>query len=59
MTDNNMIDKVVVVTGAASGIGKAIAIRFSNENAKVVVADFNEVKGNETVKQITDAGKKV
>ncbi|MGP4039881.1 SDR family oxidoreductase [Gracilibacillus sp. D59] len=34
-------DKVAVVTGAASGMGKAIAERFSNEGAAVVLADLN------------------
>ena len=51
-------DKVAVVTGAGSGIGRAISIRLSNEGAMVIVADFNKLKGNETVKLITDAGKK-
>ena len=49
-------DKVAVITGGASGIGKSIAIRFSKEGAKVVVADINETKGAETVKLITDSG---
>lgn len=41
-------DQVAIVTGAASGIGKAIAKAFSNEGAKIVIADLNE-KGAETV----------
>ena len=38
-------DKVVIVTGAARGIGKAIAIGFSREGAKVAIADVREEKG--------------
>lgn len=44
--------KVAIVTGAASGIGRAIAIKFAEEGAKVVVSDLNEKGGNETVELI-------
>ena len=38
-----IVDKRVVVTGAASGIGKALAVEFKNEKAKdVILADLNE-----------------
>ncbi|MCM3180056.1 SDR family NAD(P)-dependent oxidoreductase [Cytobacillus horneckiae] len=43
-------DKVAIITGAASGMGKAEAIRFGKEGAKVVVADLN-IEGAETVAQ--------
>jgi 2,5-dichloro-2,5-cyclohexadiene-1,4-diol dehydrogenase 1 len=49
-------NKVGVVTGAGQGIGRAIAMSYASEGASVVVADFNEEVGNETVKLITDAG---
>jgi NAD(P)-dependent dehydrogenase (short-subunit alcohol dehydrogenase family) len=37
-------EKVAIVTGAASGVGKAIADRFAREGALVIVADKNESK---------------
>jgi len=41
--------KVVVVTGAASGIGRASALAFATEGANVLVADINESGVRETV----------
>ena len=41
-----------VVTGAASGIGRATARRFATEGASVVVADFDDVNGPEIAKEI-------
>ena len=49
-------DKVAFVTGAASGIGKEIALQYAREGAKVVIADLSLEAGNATVKEITDAG---
>ncbi|HBO90540.1 MAG TPA: short-chain dehydrogenase, partial [Acidobacteria bacterium] len=43
-------DKVVVVTGGASGIGRATTLLFAAEGAKVVVVDLNEKAGLETVR---------
>jgi NAD(P)-dependent dehydrogenase (short-subunit alcohol dehydrogenase family) len=48
-------DKVCIVTGAASGIGKATAMAFAAEGGKVVVADINEAI-HETVAHITSQG---
>jgi NAD(P)-dependent dehydrogenase (short-subunit alcohol dehydrogenase family) len=42
-------NKVAIVTGAASGIGRAIAQVFAQEGAKVIVADINDAGGQETV----------
>jgi len=42
-------NKVAIVTGAGSGIGRSIALTFAREGAKVVVADLNEKGGLETV----------
>lgn len=49
-------DKVAVITGAASGIGKAIAIEFAREGAKVCIADLSLDAGQVTAKEITAAG---
>ena len=42
-------DKVVIVTGAGSGIGRATAIAFGREGAKVVVGEISANTGEETV----------
>lgn len=47
-----MKDKVVLVTGGAAGIGKATALRFAAEGAKVIICDVNETAALETVKEI-------
>ncbi len=49
-------NKVAIVTGAGSGIGKAVAITFAIEGAKVVVSDINEAHGKEVVDQIKNNG---
>lgn len=49
-------NKVAIVTGAGSGIGRAIAIRYAEEGAKVVVSDLNIKGGDETVSMITKKG---
>jgi NAD(P)-dependent dehydrogenase (short-subunit alcohol dehydrogenase family) len=41
--------KVAIVTGAGSGIGRAIALRYAQEGAKVVLSDIHEQSGRETV----------
>lgn len=49
-------DKAVVVTGAGSGIGRACAMLFAEEGARVVVGDINEATGKNTVETIRGAG---
>ena len=51
-----LTDKVVLVTGGSTGIGRASALTFAREGAKVVVADVVTDKAQETVQLITDAG---
>lgn len=47
-------DKVAIVTGAGSGIGKEVAMKFGEHGAKVVCADIKNAE--ETAKEIQDAG---
>jgi NAD(P)-dependent dehydrogenase (short-subunit alcohol dehydrogenase family) len=48
--------KVALVTGGASGIGRATALTFAREGAKLVVADMNADGGHQTVHMITENG---
>ncbi len=48
-------DKVVVITGAASGIGREAALLFSDEGARVCVADVTDEAGDETAARCRDA----
>jgi NAD(P)-dependent dehydrogenase (short-subunit alcohol dehydrogenase family) len=48
--------KVAFVTGAANGIGRAAALAFAREGAKVVVADISECGNQETARMIEEAG---
>jgi L-rhamnose 1-dehydrogenase len=48
--------KIAIVTGAARGIGRAIALRFGQEGARVAVVDVRKAEGNETVRLIRAAG---
>lgn len=55
-TDSRLQDKVCIVTGAASGIGRASAQRFAVEGAIVIAADINALGLERTVTDITAAG---
>src|SRR5215475_7728773 len=50
-------NKTIVITGAASGIGRATALIFAREGANVVCADVNEKGARETAAQINGPGK--
>jgi NAD(P)-dependent dehydrogenase (short-subunit alcohol dehydrogenase family) len=51
-----LLDKVAIVTGSGSGIGRATAHRFAKEGAKVIVAEMNHENGQEVVRSIQDQG---
>ncbi|OME54456.1 3-oxoacyl-[acyl-carrier-protein] reductase [Paenibacillus odorifer] len=56
MTDKRLQDKVAVVTGAGSGIGKATAIRFAQQGAKVYMLDRTPEDSYETKREIESIG---
>ena len=49
-------DRVAIITGSARGIGKAAALLFAREGARVVVSDLDSVPAEETAKEIRSAG---
>ena len=51
-----LANKVAIITGASSGIGRASAILFAKEGAKVVIADINDAGGEETALTIKSGG---
>ncbi|MFC7203647.1 SDR family oxidoreductase [Haloferax namakaokahaiae] len=53
---NGIEGKVALVTGAASGIGRATALRFADEGAKVVVSDVMVDDGEQVVHEINESG---
>ena len=53
---NQLGGKVVVVTGGATGIGKAAALELASKGAKIVIAGRNLERGQAAAKMITDLG---
>ncbi|ANY82755.1 3-hydroxybutyrate dehydrogenase (plasmid) [Microvirga ossetica] len=56
--ESRLQDKVAVITGAASGIGKEIALMFAREGAKVVIADLDPRAAQETAAAIDPTGQR-
>ena len=50
-----LTDKVAIITGAASGMGKAIALLFAEEGARVVIADIDDTGGKQTTDEINSS----
>jgi len=57
-TPNYFAGKGIVITGAASGIGRATALIFAREGANVVCADINEKGADETAAEVNRKGSK-
>ena len=53
---NRVKDKVALITGGASGIGKETALMLAKEGAKVVVTDINEDGGKKVAEEIRSNG---
>ncbi len=56
--EQRLKDRVAVVTGAASGIGRASALRFADEGADIVIGDFNAAGGAETAAMVEERGRR-
>jgi NAD(P)-dependent dehydrogenase (short-subunit alcohol dehydrogenase family) len=51
-----LMGKSAIITGGANGIGRATAIRFAREGARITIADLDSFNGEETVRQIKENG---
>lgn len=49
-------DKVVIITGGANGIGKETAILFAKHGAKLILADYEETNGLQTLEELRNIG---
>src|SRR5262245_48647373 len=57
MTDERLLQgRATVITGAGSGVGRAAALVFAREGARVLVSDVRDEWGSETVRLVCDAG---
>lgn len=51
-----LANKVAIITGAGAGIGEAIAVRFAEEGARLVLNDISQSAGTATLRKVTDLG---
>lgn len=56
MSYSRFVDKVVIVTGAGSGLGESAALSFAAEGAKVIVSDISEAQGQAVAEAIRAQG---
>lgn len=56
MTASRLSGRVALITGAAEGIGRGMALRFAGEGGAVLVADLNEEKGRATAEELVQHG---
>src|SRR5690606_35148469 len=49
-------EKRIAITGGASGLGKAMALRFAQSGWKVAIADIHDVRGQETLEELRQLG---
>lgn len=54
----NLTDKVALISGAATGIGRSIAVRLAEEGAHVAIMDVNEAEANKTAELVQQTGRK-
>lgn len=54
MTTQSLKNQIAIITGGNAGIGKAIALKFAEEGAKVIIFGTNQEKGEQVVKEIKE-----
>jgi len=52
----NLLNKVALITGSGRGIGKALALKFAKEGAKIVINDLDQEPADEAVAEIRSLG---
>jgi NAD(P)-dependent dehydrogenase (short-subunit alcohol dehydrogenase family) len=56
MPNKRLQDKVIIITGASSGFGRAASLRFAKEGARIIAADINVSGGEELVALVKAQG---